>query len=191
MANKNSAVYLNADGLLKAFGKLESGLAYHLGRSMLVAGGKVISDEAKARAPVYVPGQGRNGRPQGVNARSAATRGSLKQSIYLAYEDGLSGDINGQYASNGLLSYKISWNAKRVRGKGYAPHGHLVELGHWLVNHDGTPHLNKFGKPQWVPAYPFLRPALEAKKGDALEAMLKRGRERLPELIKEAQKESK
>ena len=39
----------------------------HLARSMAVAGGKIISKEAKIRAPVYVPGIGRNGNWQGIN----------------------------------------------------------------------------------------------------------------------------
>lgn len=141
----------------------------HLARSMAVAGGKIISKEAKIRAPVYVPGIGRNGNRQGINRESAAKTGSLRDAIYIAYKDEDS-DVNH-------IQYSVSWNSAK------APHGHLVEFGHWLVSHGKAKK-----KIKYVPAYPFLRPAYEASAARAVKAMIERGRERLPELLNEAKK---
>ena len=141
----------------------------HLARSMAVAGGKIISKEAKIRAPVYVPGSGRNGNWQGINKKSAAKTGSLRDAIYIAYKDEDS-DVNH-------IQYSVSWNSTK------APHGHLVEFGHWLVSHGKAKE-----KIKYVPAYPFLRPAYEASAARAVKAMIERGRERLPELLNEAKK---
>lgn len=141
----------------------------HLARSMAVAGGKIISKEAKIRAPVYVPGIGRNGNRQGINRESAAKTGSLRDAIYIAYKDEDS-DVNH-------IQYSVSWNSAK------APHGHLVEFGHWLVSHGKAKE-----KIKYVPAYPFLRPAYEASAARAVKAMIERGRERLPELLNEAKK---
>jgi hypothetical protein len=135
----------------------------HLGRSMAVAGGRIIRDETIARAPVYVPGKGRNGRRQGVNKRAKATAGALKNSIYLAYSP--------EQSTDGVVLYKVSWNAKE------APHGHLIEFGHMLIL--------KGRYVKMVPPYPFLRPAYEAVGKTAIQAMLDRAKTRLPELIEE------
>lgn len=48
---------------------------------------------------------------------------------------------------DGRATYHVSWNAKK------APHGHLLEYG-----------------TRRAPAYPFLRPAYDAKAKQALEA---------------------
>lgn len=133
---------------------------HKLARSMAVAGGKVLRDEAKARAPM---------------GEDSKRPGLLRDSIYLAYRDKESTDAEEVYS--------VSWNAK------LAPHGHLVEFGHWQTHarykgkdgvwYTGAP----LATPKWVPAYPFLRPALDAAQQRAKVAMLERGRERLPELL--------
>jgi hypothetical protein len=143
-----------------------------LARSMAVAGGKVLRDEAKARAPV--------------------DSGRLRASIYLAYKtDRSTGDRQ---------IYSVSWNSGHLGG---APHGHLIEFGHWRYNKivNGVPQRSlraglKRGRgpqdhegpgaldvPVWVPARPFLRPALDAAGARAAEAMFARGRERLFEVL--------
>jgi hypothetical protein len=83
-----------------------------------------------------------------------------------------------------VVAYSVSWNAKG------APHGHLIEFGHWRVNvlvrgPKGTWIATKerLPAPKWVPAHPFLRPALDSGGAAARAAMLKRGRERLPEIL--------
>ena len=126
-----------------------------LARSMAVAAGKVIRDEAKVRAPVE--------------------SGRLRESIYLAYQDGKS--------TQDRVVYRVSWNSQT------APHGHLIEFGHWrknavYVGTDGQWHGRHHRiQAHWVAAHPFLRPAIEATRERAQEAMLTRGRERFAELL--------
>lgn len=150
-------------GLHKMADKTES-----LARSMLVAGGKVVRDEARLRAPVAEPGE------------YAANPGLLKSAIYIAY--------NTTDSHGGTYAYKVTWNHK------VAPHGHLVEFGHWqpYAVHkrlDGrgyyTDTSEKLATPKRIPARPFLRPAWEATKDAAVERMMQRGRERLPQLLAE------
>lgn len=127
-----------------------------LARSMAVAGGRVLRDEARLRAPV-------------------GPSGNLSRAIYLAYRD--------RESSPAVARYQVTWN-RRV-----APHGHLVEFGYWqpyvVVKINGewvttkTPRLHA----KQIPAYPFLRPAYEARGAAAIAAMLARGRERLPQLL--------
>ncbi len=134
-----------------------------LARSMAVAGGKVLRDEAKARAPV------------GTDEGGSKNPGLRQRAIYVAYRDAVSTEAKQVYA--------ISWNAKK------APHGHLIEFGHWQTHarykgKDGNWYTGaKLAVPKWVPAHPFLRPAMDAAMAQAREAMLQRGRERLPELL--------
>lgn len=128
-----------------------------LARSMAVAGGEVLRDEAKARVTTH--------------------KGVLANAIYLAFREAYSTDKEVQYA--------VTWN------KSKAPHGHLVEFGHWQIyavirKPDGsyiTDKRRKLATPKWVPAHPFLRPAYEAAATRAQAAMVKRGRERLPQLL--------
>lgn len=125
-------------------------------RSMGVAAGQAVRDEAKARAPV--------------------DDGTLRDAIYLAYGDAES--------SAARVVYRISWNSKK------APHGHLLEFGHWRVNQlvrgeDGKWRATgvRLDQPAWTPAYPFLRPAYEATLARLTDIATKRGRERLAQLM--------
>lgn len=128
-----------------------------LARSMAVAGGEVLRDEAKTR----------------INTHNNV----LGNAIYLAFRE--------RYSNEKEVQYAVTWN------KSKAPHGHLVEFGHWQIyavvrKPDGTYVTDKrrpLASPKWVPAYPFLRPAFEAAGARAQLAMIRRGRERLPELL--------
>ncbi|MDG2524645.1 HK97 gp10 family phage protein [Stenotrophomonas sp. HITSZ_GD] len=109
-------------------------------------------------------------------ARAPVDDGTLRDSIYLAYREGESSDAR--------VVYQISWNSKK------APHGHLLEFGHWRTNvlvrgEDGkwraTTEL--LPAPVWTPAYPFLRPAYEATLARLTEIAAARGRKRLAELL--------
>lgn len=126
-----------------------------LARSMAVAAGRAIRDEAKARAPVET--------------------GRLQSSIYLAYRDAQS--------SGDVVVYSISWNSRK------APHGHLLEFGHWQTHalykgRDGEWHVGApLASPKWVSAKPFLRPAYDALVPTLGQIMVQRGRERLAELL--------
>lgn len=140
-------------GLAKLAGPLRVSLA----RSMAVAGGKVIRDEARVRAP--------------------KDDGTLSNAMYLAFKDARSSEKQAVYS--------VTWHKKK------APHGHLIEFGHWqpyvvVMTAAGTYFTTKTLRadgPKWISAKPFLRPALDAAGGRAREAMIARGRERLPELL--------
>lgn len=140
-------------GLAKLAGPLRISLA----RSMAVAGGKVIRDEARLRAP--------------------KDDGTLSNAMYLAFKEAKSSEKQAVYS--------VTWHKKK------APHGHLIEFGHWqpyvvVKGSNGqwftTKKLRPDG-PKWISAKPFLRPAADAAGGRAREAMIARGRERLPELL--------
>ena len=78
--------------------------------------------------------------------------GALKRSIYQAY--------SADHSSAAVATYHVSWNARK------APHGHLIENGHW------TKTVGKHGplKPHWVPARPFIRSSYDAVGGNATSA---------------------
>ncbi|HYG07656.1 MAG TPA: HK97-gp10 family putative phage morphogenesis protein [Stenotrophomonas sp.] len=125
-------------------------------RSMGVAAGQAVRDEAKARAPV--------------------DDGTLRDAIYLAYRDGDS--------TQARVVYQVSWNSKK------APHGHLLEFGHWRTNvlvrgEDGKWRATSelLPAPVWTAAHPFLRPAYEATLSRLAEVAAARGRKRLAELL--------
>lgn len=147
---------IDTSGWLAGLAKLSNPkLRESLARSMAVAGGKVLRDEAKQQAPVE--------------------SGRLRSSIYLAYKEGKSTEAR--------VVYSVTWNGRT------APHGHLVEFGHWQT-HSAVKlptgewvSGERLAQPRWTAAKPFLRPAFDVAAGRAQDAMLQRGRERLPELL--------
>jgi hypothetical protein len=138
-----------------------------LARSMGVAAGQVIRDEAKLLAPV------------GTEAGGSLHPGSLRDSIYLAYKQDRS--------TKDDQIYSVTWNAKK------APHGHLEEFGYWQTHvvaripggYGGGWYTTdvKLASPKFIPAHPFLRPALDSAGPRAYAASIARGRQRLPELL--------
>lgn len=166
-----------------ALAKLRGPLRVSLARSMAVAGGKVLRDEAKRHAPVS---DGSTSLPYGQNARLPPRPGLLRDNIYLAFKPGMS--------SNAQVTYSVTWNGRLVK------YGHLIEFGHWRYNKitvGGVPQKSKAGKskaaphtlpgaldvPQWVQAKPFLRPAFDIVGTLAKQAMIERGRVRVHELL--------
>lgn len=122
-------------------------------------------------------------------ARAPVKSGKLRDAIYLAYRDRESNESNTVYA--------ITWNAKK------APHGHLLEFGHWRYNkivknqpqkslrnglrrgkgpqdHTGPGALKV---PKWVAAEPFLGPAFDGSLNRARDRMMTVGREQFPVLM--------
>lgn len=153
------------------FEKMTGPVRESLARRMGVEGGTILRDEAKQLAPV--------GRAEAKYFRQfggSLTPGLLKSAIYLAF--------SSTRSTTDVFTYHISWNAKK------APHGHLVEFGHWM------PYLVVFSKGYgWktftnqpmagkkVAATPFLRPAYEGSLGRVHVAMIERGKRELPELL--------
>lgn len=157
---------------------IEGPVRESLARRMGVEGGVLLRDEAKHRASYNNP----KWRPRHPGLWASA--------MYLARNDRLS--------SQTVFTYSVGWNSS------IAPHGYLVEFGHWRYNkfingkpqHSLRPGLSK-GKgpqdhvppgaletPQWVAARPVLRPTWESRKSDALNAMIERGRHELPILLR-------
>lgn len=151
---------LDVSGWDDALSMLKGPLRESLARSMAVAGGEVFRDEAKRQVPV--------------------DEGVLQSSIYLAYRE--------KFSTKTRVQYSVSWNHRR------APHGHLIEFGHWRVNElvpIGAGGMwvatkERLPAPVWVPAQPFIRPAFDIGFNAAKVAMIRRGRERLPELLRGA-----
>jgi HK97 gp10 family phage protein len=149
---------MDFSGIFAGLDRLATDVAPQLLRSMAVAGGTLLRDEAQARAPV------------GTEEGGSKSPGSLRDSIYLAFRDGLSSDTR--------VVYSVSWNSKT------APHGHLLEFGHWHKPHTSGSHSSEGQSTfKWTPAQPFLRPAWDACGQAVIAAMLARGKERLPELL--------
>lgn len=150
-----------------AFGALAGPVRESLSRRMLVSGGVLLRDAAKSNARMAA------------NKEGVEVRGVLAGSIYLVYEPELE--------TNHSFTYKISWNSRT------APHGHLIEFGHWMTHKvykasNGEWYTLKdqpLDAPRWVAARPFLRPTYDSYAQVALRAMLARGREELPKLLQE------
>lgn len=170
---------LDMTGAVAMLDRLGGPAKESLGRRMGVSGGVLLRDAAKAKALVAQNKQGK------------ARRGVLAGSVYLAYDKILS--------KPDFVSYKIAWNAK------VAPHGYLIEFGHWRYNkfiggkpqhsllagvkkgsgpqsHGGPGALDV---PEWVPAKPFLRPTIDAYGQAAVNAMMARAKIEFPILMAE------
>lgn len=144
-----------------------------LARRMGVSGGQVLRDEAKAQAPEGIAEE------KAVRQFGGSLRpGALKNAIYLVFSDDRS--------TSTVFTYSISWNAKQ------APHGHLLEFGHWqpyavvFTEKWGwyTDKTRLLATPKWTAAHPFLAPAYMAAKARAADAMIARGRKELPGLLR-------
>lgn len=153
----------------QAFAQLDGPVKESLMRRMLVEGGVLLRDAAKSNAAVAA------------NKQNEPVRGVLARSIYLVYEK--------EAEQPNEFTYKISWNSRR----GHAPHGHLIEFGHWMTHAvfrgaNGEWYTDKdkpLDRPIWVAARPFLRPTIESYGNTAIRAMILRGQRELPEIIKE------
>lgn len=158
---------LNASGWIATLDALDGPLKESLSRRMLVEGGVLLRDAAKSNALMAA------------NAEGTDVRGVLAGAIYLAYDK--------KTSHGSRFNYVVSWNAR------LAPHGHLVEFGHWRTHAvykgaDGNWYTRKdmpLDAPVWVAARPFLRPTLDAYGKTALSVMVHRGRQELPKLLAE------
>lgn len=104
-------------------------------RSAVQSGVQLIYDEALRLVPVA-------SKPTRYKGRTYAP-GRLKAAIYQVY--------SADNSNATKVEYHISWNKRK------APHGHLIEFGHW------TKKVGKYGplQPTWVPPKSFIRAAFE------------------------------
>ena len=158
---------LDVTNWVMVFDALGGPLKESLARRMLVEGGVLLRDAAKGNARMAA------------NKEGVDVRGLLAKSIYLVFDNDASNENS--------YTYKISWNSKM------APHGHLVEFGHWMTHKvykgaDGNWYTRKdqpLPAPVWVSARPFLRPTMDSYAGTAIRAMILRGQREFPALMGE------
>ena len=169
----------DASGWKAGLDRLQGPLRESLARRMAVSGGVILRDEAKVRAPrsdgPYTPYSGEG-------SRHSEASGTLADSIYLAFDQNKS--------TQTLFTYRITWNDEK------AWWGRLIEFGHWrpfgvglnkegfYVSHNPTKRKGKKGEGDWVSAKPFLGPTFDAKLTEARTAMIERGRNELPKLLR-------
>ncbi|HEX8586171.1 MAG TPA: hypothetical protein VF680_17395 [Allosphingosinicella sp.] len=166
MADRYDAT-VDAGNLQAAMLALGTKAKESLARRMLVEGGVLLRNAAQVRAAVSR------------NKENEPARGVVAKAIYLAQ--------NERETKNDIFTYSISWNAT------IAPHGHLIEFGHWRTHAvykaaNGQWYTRKdipLAKPVWVAARPFLRPAFDNYGSVALRKMMDRGKRELPALIRE------
>ncbi len=155
------------DTMQRTLDSLDGPFKESLARRMLVEGGVLLRDAAKSNARLAA------------NKEGAETRGLLASAIYLVFDTDASGKTS--------FTYKISWNSK------VAPHGHLVEFGHWRTHvvykaSNGEWYTIKdrpLDSPVWVAARPFLRPTWDSYRGAAVRVMIARGQKEAPKLLQE------
>lgn len=104
--------------------------------------------------------------------RVSVDEGTLRDNIYVAFSESDSTETE--------KAYTVSWRKKQ------APHGHLIEFGHWLVVGGKRVGGKNVGgiRVVWVAAKPFLRPAYDASIMQARDAMIARAKQRMDELLK-------
>lgn len=150
---------------------LQEELVQEMVRPIARAGALVFYEEARRLVPVY------KGEPV-IRANGTKIKpGQLRDAIYHVYSKSESTDARA--------AYQVSWNAAK------APHGHLVEYGHWRVNKlVKTPTgwmatTERLATPVRVPAVGFIRRAGDRAEA-AIEAMRKRAAEKVAEVLKGA-----
>ncbi|WP_416046680.1 HK97 gp10 family phage protein [Cupriavidus basilensis] len=144
--------------LLEGLREIEEGVRDHVVRSVAYAGAKVLYDEVRRQAPVYTGKERKGIKP-----------GQLRDAIYHVFSESLSTDMRAMY--------EISWNASK------APHGHLIEYGHWIVR--GKVGKGNAGPPRrvgWAPAIPFVRRSFDRAQA-AVSAMEARAVEKMQEVL--------
>ena len=171
----------NDAGWQKAFSALEGPFKESLARRMLVSGGVLLRDGAKEFAP-------ESDGPYNPNSRGSHTSGTLRSSIYLAYDEKAS--VIGKFA------YVISWNAKKAWWGKLVEFGHVVNFGWGMFDghyYSQVPKaLRKKSKPGkglpvlWrIPAAPFLGRSMDVYLSATKTAMIERGRVEVPILLKD------
>lgn len=157
--------------VVAGFKKL-AGIKESLGRTIAFEMADVVYNEAHVRVPV------------GTEEGGSITPGLLKSALYRAYDE------RQTILSPDTYRYTISWNSKK------APHGHLVEFGHWMpfkyVRDKSGEYWTVVGEPNpgsngpggfWVEQKAFLGPAFDATQRALPEVAFSAGRRRFQELM--------
>ena len=161
MAKFESVQVQGLDQLAKALRELPQRVARNGLRAAVYAGAKVIRDEAKLQAPVATGAMGPNQPPPG----------TLKRSVIMKQIPELSG------------AQKQTFFVTVRQGKKYRKQGKKGNLSqdawYWRFVEFGTVKM---------PARPFLRPAFDMKKHEAVTAIKTRLAQRIEQAAQELQK---
>ena len=155
-------------------------------RSVAGTGAGVLKAEILQRAPTW----------DGQVAKNHPPPGTLKRAVYMAYipEDSLPTRASfkvGIRRGKGARTRNTSKSGPVQSQTLDAYYWAWVEFGHYArVNKKMSKSAKLAGRAlgvaTWVPARPFVRPAFEAKKAEALRAMADKFRERVPEMVTKA-----
>lgn len=145
---------MDLDNVFRGIEKLKDD-GYKVARSMGVAVGQLMRDEAKANVGVET--------------------GKLRAAIYVAFDE--------RTSTANRIRYSVSWNAAK------APHGHLVEFGHWRRNvvvqqPNGQWITTRERLPQPVRVKPvaFLRRAYDTLQPSVMRVAITAGQRRMSQL---------
>lgn len=174
MASFESINVAGLDQLQRALQQLPQQLAKNVLRGAVAAGARVIRDEARRRAPIY------NG-PDG-----SVPRGVIRRAIYAGSSRELTNALQQGYIVNVRSGKKYQALGKKKRNADafFAP---WVEYGHYVVprrpagvsiRSQRAKHRTSGG--QFVAARPFMRPAFESKKNEAVQVIKDYLAERIP-----------
>lgn len=161
MANYQNVQIEGLDQLAAALKELPKRLAKNGLRAAVYAGAKVIRDEAKLKAPVAIHALGPNQPPPG----------TLKRSVIMKQIP----ELSNQQKQTFFVTVR--------RGKQYRNQGKKGNLSqdawYWRFVEFGTTRMA---------AQPFLRPAFDVKKNEAVTAITKRLAERIEQAAQELKK---
>jgi len=161
MAKYENVQVEGLDALARALRELPDRVAKNGLRAAVYAGAKVVRDEAKLQAPVATFDLGPNQPPPG----------TLKRSVVLKQIPELSGKTKQTF-------FVTVRHGKKYRKQGKK--GNLSQdAWYWRFVEFGTVKM---------PARPFLRPAFDLKKNDALTAIKTRLAERIEQAARELKK---
>jgi HK97 gp10 family phage protein len=136
---------------------------------------KVLADEARRRAPVATGDVSEGHPPPGTlkraiyQARMVGKCTPTQEVWFVDVRKGKRAQSMGRGGATNLDAYYASW----------------VEFGHYArppkgVKKTAEAAARALGVRTWVPPRPFMRPAFEAKKGEAMKALAEYLRQQLP-----------
>ncbi len=161
MANLETVQVQGLEQLSKALKELPDRMARNGLRASVYAGAKVIRDEARLQAPVAIASLGPDQPPPG----------TLKRAVIMKQIPELSSKTNQTF-------FVTVRHGKRYRKQGKK--GNLSQdAWYWRFVEFGTRKMR---------ARPFLRPAFDLRKNDALDAIKTRLAERIEQAVQELRK---
>lgn len=163
--------------LRAALKQLPERISRNVLRGAVAAGAAVIRKEAQAIAPVYTGSVAQGHPPPGTLKRSIVQKqivelsGPTRQTFYVTVRKGKKYRGQGKKGNLSQDAYYASW----------------VEFGHYYVPPRPKGVSRKAhraaNRAKFVPAKPFMRPAFESKKGEAVAAIREYMANRIPQEV--------